>query len=279
MKRVLGIVLAILVGIAAGMCFLLSINSVVHQSMLPLGAELRAINGDLTTIKNNLTSGGGNSQVLDRLTVIERRLKNIEEKMTAAPAGGPTARPQMPPSEDYDKVYNIEAGKSYVKGKKNAPVTIVAFTDFQCPFCARFHTPFQEALKAYPDKVNFIIKNYPLPFHPNAKPAAKVALAAGEQGKYFEMTDALLENQQMLNDDGYKEAAKKIGLNFDKLMKDLKDKDAVYEEMINQDTQLSSSIDVRGTPTFFINGKKTMARDLDAIKAAIEKELAAKGGK
>jgi protein-disulfide isomerase len=73
--------------------------------------------------------------------------------------------------------------------------------------------------------------------------------------------------------------AKKIGLNVDKLMKDLKDKDAEYEEIINKDTQLSSAVDVRGTPTFFINGKKTMARDVESIKAVIEKELAAKGGK
>jgi protein-disulfide isomerase len=279
MNKGLGIVLAILVGITAGMCFLLSINSVVHQSMLPLGADLRSINGDLTSIKSSLASGAGNNQVLDRLTVIERRLKNIEDKMTAAPAGEPTAKQQMPPSEDYNKFYSIEVGKSYVKGKKDAPVTIVAFTDFQCPFCSRFHTPFQEALKAYSGKANFIIKNYPLPFHPFAKPAAKVALAAGEQGKYFEMADILLENQQKLNDEGYKELAKKVGLNVDKLMKDLKDKDAEYEEILDKDTQLASTVDVRGTPTFFINGKKTMARDVESIKAAIEKELAAKGGK
>lgn len=279
MNRGLGIILAVLVGIAAGMCFLLSINSVVHQSMLPLGADLRSINGDLASIKNHLTSGGGNGPVLDRLTVIERRLKNIEDKMTAAPAGEPTAKQQMPPSEDYNKFYTIEVGKSYVKGKKDAPVTIVAFTDFQCPFCARFHTPFQEALKAYSGKANFIIKNYPLPFHPFAKPAAKVALAAGEQGKYFEMTDILLENQQKLNDAGYQELAKKIGLNVTKLMKDLKDKDAEYEEILTKDTQLAGTVDVRGTPTFFINGKKTMARDVESIKAAIDKALSEKGAK
>ncbi len=279
MNRGLGIVLAILVGIAAGMCFLLSINSVVHQSMLPLGTDLRSINTDLTSIKNNLAAGGG-SQVLDRLAAIERRLMSMEEKMQAAPAPLPeAAKPQMPPSEDFNKVYNIEVGNSHVKGKKDAPVTIVAFTDIQCPFCSRFHTPFQEALKAYPNKVNFMIKNYPLPFHPSARPAAKVALAAGEQGKYFEMIDILLANQDKLTDDGYKELAKKVGVNVDKLFKDLKNNDAAYEAIINKDAEVVSSSDVRGTPTFFINGKKTMARDVEGIKAAIDKALAEKGVK
>lgn len=275
MNRGLGIILAILVGIAAGMCFLLSVNSVVHQSMLPLGADLRSIHTELTTIKNSLASSDSNTPVLERLSSIERQLKVIEGKMNAVPE--PAAKPQMPPAEDFNKVYNIEVGKSYVKGKKDAPVTIVAFTDIQCPFCARFHTPFQEALKIYPDKVNFIVKNYPLPFHSAAKPAAKVALAAGEQGKYFEMLDTLLENQQMLNDEGYKTLAQKVGLNVDKLFKDLKNFDAAYETLINKDMEAVSAAEVRGTPTFFINGKKTGARDLEGIKAAIEKALGEKG--
>lgn len=276
MNKGLGIVLAILVGIAAGMCFLISVNSVVRESMMPLGIDLRSINTDIAHIKTSL----GGSQVLDHLTNIERRLKAIEDKMVAMPAPGAAAaaRPQ-PPTEDYNKVYNIEVGQSAVKGKKDAPVTIVAFTDFQCPFCSRFHTPFQEAMKAYPNKVNFIIKNFPLPFHPEAKPAAKAAFAAGEQGKYHEMADALLENQQLLNNEGYKQLAQKIGLNVDKFNKDLKNNDAKYEEILNKDAQLVSSVDVRGTPTFFINGKKTMARDLDSVKAAIDKALAEKGVK
>ncbi|MBL8013302.1 MAG: thioredoxin domain-containing protein [Candidatus Omnitrophica bacterium] len=277
MNRAFGIVLAILVGIAAGMCFLLSINNVVHQSMLPLGNDLRSISMDLSEIKKNIVSSNGSAQVLDRLAVIEKRLQSIEDKMVANPTPAPAA-PQMPPAEDYDKVYNIETGKSYVKGKKDAPVTIVAFTDFQCPFCARFHGPFQEVLKQFPDKVNFMIKNYPLPFHPFARPAAKAALAAGEQGKYFEMVDALLANQQqMLNDEGYKELAKRIGLNVDRFSKDLKNNDAAYEEIINNDLKLVDAFDVRGTPTFFIGGKKTMARDPAAIKAAVEQALAEKG--
>lgn len=279
MNRAFGIILAILVGIAAGMCFLLSINSVVHQSMLPLGNDLRSISMDLAEIKRNLAGNNGSAQVLDRLAIIEKRLQSLDSKMVANPSPAPAA-PAMPApqAEDYNKVYNIEVGKSYIKGKKDAPLTVVAFTDFQCPFCARFHGPFQEVLKQFPDKVNFMIKNYPLPFHPFARPAAKAALAAGEQGKYYEMVDALLANQQqMLNDEGYKELAKRIGINVDKFVKDLKNNDAAYEEVLNNDLKLVDAFDVRGTPTFFIGGKKTMARDPAAIKLAIEQALAEKG--
>ncbi len=278
MNKVLGIVLAILVGVAAGMCFLLSINSVMRESILPLGKELKTISIDISELKAN-SAGGGNAPVLERLAAIEKRLIDIESKITAAPAAAAQPSRPMPPAEDYNKAYDIQVEKSPIKGKKDAPVTIVAFTDFQCPFCSRFHTPFQEAMKAYPNKVNFIIKNFPLPFHPEARPAAKVALAAGEQGKYHEMADAILENQQKMNTEGYKELAKKVGVNYNKLVKDLAEKDAEYEAIINHDLELVNQFDVRGTPTFFINGKKTMARDVDAIKADIEKALAAKGAK
>jgi len=131
-------------------------------------------------------------------------------------------------------------------------------------------------VKAYPNDVKLVIKNFPLPFHPNARPAAKAALAAGEQGKYFEMADALIANQQTLSEAKYLELAKQLGLNVKQFEKDLKEKDAKFEAVIAADMQLVDEVDVRGTPTFFINGKKTMARDVESFKAEIEK---AKGGK
>ena len=277
MNRTIGIVLSVLVGIAAGICFLLSITNVIQQSMLPLGKDLQTINANIREIKGQL-SGGGNNQVLERLTMIDKRLGLMEDRIKAGAAPqAPT--PQMPPSEDYNKVYTIDISKSYVYGKKGAPITIVEFTDFQCPFCSRFHGPALEAVKAYPDKVNYVIKNFPLPFHPNARPAAKAALAAGEQGKYFEMADALLANQQKLSDEGYKELAKQIGLNVNKFEKDLKEKDAQFEAAIVQDLKTVEEVDVRGTPSFFLNGKKTMARDLAGYKREIDQILAGQGAK
>ena len=162
------------------------------------------------------------------------------------------------------------------EGKKNAPVTIVQFTDLQCPFCARFYPPVKEVLKAYPDKVRFIVKNFPLNFHPNALPAAKLALAAHEQGKYFQMLELLLQNGADVSEEKVKTYAKELKLNYDQLTGDLKAKDADYQKRIDADVALAGQSDVMGTPTFFINGKKTMARDFNSYKQEIDKILAGK---
>jgi protein-disulfide isomerase len=276
MNKIMGSVLAVLVGIIAGLCLLFSVTNVMHQNMLPMIQQLTTIDNNVRAIQAQLTSGGSNEQIITRLSAIEQRLASIEQKGAAA---APQAAPQMPPQEDFSKVYNIDISKSYVRGNKNAPVQIVEFTDFQCPFCGRFHGPLSETLKAYPKNVSYVIKNFPLPFHPNAMPAAKAALAAGEQGKYFEMADALMENQQDLSDAKYVELAKKIGLNVNQFQKDLKEKDAKFQAIISADMQQVNDVDVRGTPTFFINGKKTMARDAAGFKQEIDKILQEKGAK
>ena len=215
----------------------------------------------------------GQKNINDRFDAFESQGKNFKDmiqKLAQAGAVQPRQAPSGPPPEDYSTVYNIPVDQTPVYGKKDAAVTIVEFVDFQCPFCARFHGPIVEAVKALPDKANYMIKNFPLSFHPNAKPGAKAALAAGEQGKYYEMADAILEDNSNLGEDKFKTLAKKIGLNVDKFMKDYKDKDAQWEAILQKDLQLGMNVDVQGTPTFFINGHKTMARDVNSLKQAIE---------
>jgi len=152
----------------------------------------------------------------------------------------------------------------------------VEFVDFQCPFCARFHPPLNEVLKAYPKQVNYVVKNFPLAFHPQARPAAKVAFAAGEQGKYWEMVDALLENGSSLSEAKYNELAESLGLNVKKFMADYKNKDEQWEDYIQKDIALASQVNVRGTPTFYLNGKKTNARDVNGFKREIDQILNSK---
>jgi len=120
---------------------------------------------------------------------------------------------------------------------------------------------------------SILLRIFPLSFHPNAKPASKAALAAGEQGKYREMVKGLLDNGRSLNPETFKKLAKDIGLNVSKFEADLKNNDAKYEKIIQNDIQLAGQVGVRGTPTFFINGKLTNARDFATFKAEIDKIL------
>lgn len=212
---------------------------------------------------------------------LEQRLVNIESRQAQTANSLQNMRGTMPnfaqrplmPTEDFNKVYTINAGNSSVYGNPNAKVTIVEFSDFQCPYSQKFHPATWDAVKAYPNDVKYILKDFPLSFHPNARPAAKAALAAREQGKYWEMVEALFANGKELSEDKYKDLAKNLGLNVDKFMKDYKDKDADWEKLIQEDMDVAQSANVRGTPTFFINGKLTQARDFDAWKSEIEKNL------
>ncbi|MCA9404273.1 MAG: thioredoxin domain-containing protein, partial [Candidatus Omnitrophica bacterium] len=215
---------------------------------------------------------------LSRISDLESRIKSIEgdvKQLAARPApaaAAPTPQ-QAPPGPDPTQKYDIPVAHTPVIGPRNAKVTITEFMDMECPFCARFHPPIQQVLKAYPNDVNYMVKNFPLSFHPNAKPAAKAALAAAEQGKYGPMIDKMLENRTALGPEMYKTWAGEIGLNVAKWEKDLKNNDAKYEQIIQKDMQLAAQVGVRGTPTFYINGRVTMARDFNALKAEIDKIL------
>jgi protein-disulfide isomerase len=205
-----------------------------------------------------------------RIATLETDAKPIIDQVKAQQAAYEQQRKEM--EEAAKKVYDIEIGNSSVRGNKNAPVTLVEFTDFQCPFCSRFHNVSLELLKAYPDKVKVVLKNFPLNFHQEAKPAAKAVLAAKEQGKYWEMVDAILEDNSALNAAKYQELAKKIGLNVDKFNKDLKANDAAYEKALQDDIALAGKVNVRGTPAFYLNGRMTQP-DLATMKAAIDAAL------
>ena len=205
-----------------------------------------------------------------KIALLESKIGDIEKALKAAPAA--QAR-QAPPPEDFATVHDIPVAHSTVIGDKKAKITITEFVDFECPFCSRFHTPLKEVVAKYPGKVNYMIKNFPLGFHKNARSAAKASFAAGEQGKYSEMADLLLENKKSLGEEKYKELAGQLGLDVDKFLKDYKGKDAQWEEYIRKDMVLGSKVGVRGTPSFYINGRKTRARDLAGYEVEIKKIL------
>ncbi|HEY8202526.1 MAG TPA: thioredoxin domain-containing protein, partial [Actinomycetota bacterium] len=181
----------------------------------------------------------------------------------AAPAA---ARPTIDPN----KVYTIPVGGSPVRGPKAAKVTVVEFADYQCPFCAQAAPLFDQVLKEYPNDVNYVFKQFPLPatMHPNALPAAKAAIAAGKQGKFWEMHDVLFQNPRELGADKLKEYAGKVGLNVSQWEKDLAAPEV--QQQIDKEMTEGRSADVTGTPTIFINGKRLQNRSFEGFKQMIE---------
>jgi protein-disulfide isomerase len=260
-NNVIIILLVVLIGIISGVGLLTGISNAVRAALNPLYYRIAEINRTEKNVEN-------------KLSAIQNELSQIQNKINTN--GVNAQQPQMPPSEDMNKVYTIDPGVSPIIGKKDAPVTIVEFSDFQCPFCGRFYLAIKDVLGAYPDKVRVIIKNFPLPFHPNARPAAKLAMAANEQGKFQGMMESLLASGGDVTEPKIKEYAKNLGLNYNRLMADYKNKDAQWEKQIQDDMQLGTGVDVRGTPTFYLNGRKTNARDLNSFKAQIDAILAGK---
>ena len=180
---------------------------------------------------------------------------------------------QRPQAPDPNKVYAIDLGVSPVKGDPKAKVTIVEFSDFQCPYSKTFHPVFTGAANAYPNDVKFVFKNFPLGFHPQARPAAKALLAANEQGKYWEMMELLFENAGTLSDAKFKELAGILKLDVNRFEKDLKEKDAQWEKLIEADMAEAKKAEVMGTPTFYLNGKRTQARTAEDLKKEINQIL------
>lgn len=138
-------------------------------------------------------------------------------------------------------------------------VTIVEFADYQCPACAAVNPTVKQLLREYKDKINYIYRHFPLPQHQNAVVAAKAAEAAGEQNKFWEMSDKLYENQKEWSED--KQAivlfllyAKDMGINVEEFKKSVESNK--FQEAIEIDKNDALSLGVNSTPTFFINGQK-----------------------
>jgi len=198
----------------------------------------------------------------------------------AAPtAQAPTQQqaPEAPVSDaDWKKIQN---GAVFEKGNKNAPVTMVEFTDYQCPFCGQFFTQtYKSLVDTYvkSGKLRIIVRDLPLSFHPNARPGAIAARCAGQQGKYEQMHDQLFGNQadwSSLTGDAasakLKEYAGKLGLNAGKFESCLKD-DSIGKA-VDADLALAGSVGATGTPTFFINKERVVgAMPLASFTAKID---------
>lgn len=158
--------------------------------------------------------------------------------------------------EADNKVWDIPVDESPVFGNTTNPkLTIVEFTEFQCPYCSRIAPVVKELMDKHGSEIKFVYKNFPLSFHPNAKPAAAAAIAAQKQGKFWEFRYELAPHSRELGDSIYVEVAKKVGLNIEQFNKD-REMTTEMEARIQKDFDLGAQVGVQGTPNFYINGKR-----------------------
>jgi protein-disulfide isomerase len=161
-------------------------------------------------------------------------------------------------------------------GPKDAPVTVIEFADFQCPFCKRSEDAVQAIHKKYGDQIQLVFMDFPLSFHPHAMPAANAARCANAQGKFWEYHDALFADQSKLEPADLKATAKKLGLNTAKFNACF-DKNQ-YSAAIDKDLAEGHRLNVSGTPTFFIDGREVVgAQPTESFTSIIDQELAKNG--
>ncbi len=166
----------------------------------------------------------------------------------------------------------VTAGNSPVKGSATAPVELIEFADFECPFCLQASPTVKQVLDTYGDRIRFVYRNFPLQNHPHARPAAEAAQCANEQGQFWPFHDRLFAEPGKLSDAELKQTAAALGLNaaqFNKCVDDHK-----FQSVVETDAQAGAKAGVTGTPAFFINGRLLSgAQPFDAFKRIIEEEL------
>lgn len=194
-------------------------------------------------------------------------------------AAPPSAAPRLPhgvPAPDVDPSIDaatyqrlgLDAGPS--RGPIKAPVTIVMFTDLQCPFCSRVYGTLDQLFDEYPGKLRLVIKQ--MPVHKTAELAAEAALAAEAQGKFWELDELMIANPDDLSRDAILALAAQGGLDVARLRRDL-DTHA-YAGAVAADQAVAAELEIRGTPSFVINGRKVIgALPIEEIRKTIEASL------
>jgi len=160
-------------------------------------------------------------------------------------------------------------GRDHVQGPVEAPMALVEYGDYECPYCGEAH-PIVKAVQAQlGERLSFAFRNFPLAnVHPHAEHAAEAAEAAGAQGQFWEMHDLLFENQDALDDESLEELASSLGLDSQRLVDEVLKR--VYEGRLREDLVSGIKNGVNGTPTFFVNGVLYEGEpEVDSLVAAL----------
>ncbi|HEV2862161.1 MAG TPA: thioredoxin domain-containing protein [Pyrinomonadaceae bacterium] len=220
------------------------------------------VNGDFATLKY---------QIIDYLQEQERNKLNAalaERLRKATPVQTFLVAPEPP-------VYKIATDDQPSKGNQNASVTLVEFTDYQCPSCAAAHPVLERLMAEYGDRVHFVVRDFPLPNHADARKAAEAAEAAREQGKYWEYTALLFRNQSSLGVDNLKQYATSLGL--DRAKFDAALDGGKFAPQVDRDLLDGQKIGVAGTPSIYINGRLSKVLTYEGLKAQLDAALKGPG--
>ena len=229
--------------------------------MKPLSLLLPAVLMISFTACNQASAQNGSNQALaTKLDSVSTELAKVKEEFEIVKYGldkrGISLEQMKKEMEMDNKVWDIPDDGSPVFGNtKNPKLTIVEFTEFQCPYCSRIAPEIKKLMDKYPDKIKFVYKHFPLSFHTNAKPAAAASIAAQKQGKFWEFRYALAPHFKELSEETFVKVAKEVGLNVEQFKKDMV-LDSTMEATINKDFELGMKVGVQGTPNFYINGKR-----------------------
>jgi protein-disulfide isomerase len=240
------------------------INGKTLSGAQPFEKFKEVIDSELTAADGLMKSGTPRGKVSLELT---------KKNYTAAPEQ--PDKPQQAPPEDTNVWKVPVSDRDPVKGPADALVTIVEFSDFQCPFCSRVEPTITKLLEEYPNDVRVVWKDNALPFHQNAKPAAYLARFAYEKGGnkgFWAAHDALFEGQKNLDEAGLQEIAKKLNLNWDQANAAIKS--GKYAEEVDESMDLANDFEARGTPHFFINGRRLSgAQPYEKFKELVDAQL------
>ena len=215
------------------------------------------------------------ADALDRTTaqieIAGKALAEIQVADTRRPAERPS-RVRPDPGQEY----KVAIGMAPVRGSESAEITIVEWSDFQCPFCNRASPTLARVEKEYGDKVRRAFKHLPLSIHPQAPGAHAAAEAAHRQGKFWEMHDKIFENQRDLAPATFERYAEELDLDIDQFKEDVAS--AEVKERIDADMAEAQKLGVTGTPAFFINGRfLSGAQPFENFKRMIDAELQKQG--
>ena len=194
-------------------------------------------------------------------------------------AESPTAQAAIPAADQPTAAptvrrYDVPVDDDPSLGAEDAAITLIEFSDYECPFCTRWHTEvFAPLMEKYPEQVRFVYRDFPLPSHPNAIPAAEAANCANEQGAFWEYHDRLFATTQGLSPAVYEKIASELGLDMKQFEKCVEDR--TYQVEVDADFQFAANLGVSSTPTFFLNGIPIVgAQPFEFFDEVVRRELA-----